>query len=460
MRRRVNRLQDAVDRLRVILEQAERIGDAELALEALAELATTLRQDRQAAELKSLLRRLDEIVLGGAGVGPELVLPAAAHLEYARGRLGDLGGVNVRSRADHLTSAVNLYDLLAQSADAVAPKRADWRERKAWGIVSLAGNLRRQSDFEGALRRAALAMKIFDELEDPYGRSHCFFTFGFCMRLLGDYDEAWACLDEAYKIADANSFQRVRADSLMQMGEVRRCQGHAEEARMLLNEALGEADSLGLLVTQAFAQSAMGAVDYQERRFGDAQGALEIAQELFERCKHVEGIALNARRQAIAARALADRGPGTRAVANLIRRAYTRYVQLHSPAGIAACEIEQGRLQMTRPRGQVAPVLKKLKKLLADNHKREILELDPWVPRVLRDFAGEVGDEQLQPRSEEILASARDKLADKAARGAKSVAEVIGHIQTEKDGKENVLAIEMGGEARRDEAEFALSAAD
>ena len=457
MRRRTNRLSDAVERLEVVFEQAEQYRAPEVSLEALTELATTLRQDRRTEELQHALDRLEAIALGTDGVKAELVLPAAAHLEYALGRLGDLGKEDVRGRANHMTAAISLYGQLAHSAE--AGEEDAWLERRAWSVISLAGNLRKQSRFEDSLSYAAAAKRMFDDLDDPYGRSYCLFMFGFCLRLLGDFDEAWACLDEAYRLADANAFERARADSLMQMGEVRRCQGDVEEARMLLNDALGQADRLKLLVTKAFAQSAMGAVEYQEERFADAYASLALAQKMFTRCKHVEGVALNARRQATVARRLAGMkaGQSQRSVADLIAFAYKRYANLNSPAGIAACEVEQGRLQMIRRRGRVGEVIEKLKSLLHTNRQREILELDPWVPHVLDDFAREADDETLAAQTSKVLETAGERLADRAAQGVERLTGVVDWGRLEEDGEANALAAEMGGEARRVPGALALS---
>jgi len=457
MRRRTNRLSDAVERLEVVLEQAEQRQAHKLSLEALAELATTLRQNRQTEDLRHALARMEAMALGTDDVEAELVLPAAAHLEYALGRLGDLGTEDPQGRADHLTAAISLYGQLAHRASA-AEERA-WLERRAWSVISLAGNLRKRSRFEDSLSYAAAAKRMFDEFEDPYGRSHCLFMFGFCLRLLGDFDEAWACLDEAYRLADANAFERARADSLMQMGEVRRCQGDVKEARMLLNEALGQADRLELLVTKAFAQSAMGAVEYQEERFADAFASLALAQKMFSRCKHVEGVALNGRRQATVARRLAGMkaGPTQRSVADLIAFAYRRYTNLNSPAGVAACEIEQGRLQMIRRHGHVSETIEKLKALLQANRQREILELDPWVPHVLNDFAREAEDDALVTQANEVLESAGKRLADRAAQGVERLTGVVDWGKLEDDGEGNALAAEMGSETRRIPGALALS---
>jgi DNA-binding transcriptional ArsR family regulator len=89
MRRRTNRLDDAEDRLRAVLRQAEKAHADELAVETIAELATTLRQSRQPSAVSELLERLQLIALGQHPTSTAtLALPAAAHRAYALGRRG------------------------------------------------------------------------------------------------------------------------------------------------------------------------------------------------------------------------------------------------------------------------------------------------------------------------------------------------------------------------------------
>lgn len=162
------------------------------------------------------------------------------------------------------------------------PASADWFRSQAWSVISLAGNLRKQTRLERALRLATIAKRSFDSLEDEYGQAQCLFMFGFCLRLLGEFREASACLDHAYRLAEDNCFERARADTLMQIGEVRRCLGDLDEAREFLNEALERADGMRLLVTQAFAQSTLGAVEFQKQEYAEAYGypVIERLKEL------------------------------------------------------------------------------------------------------------------------------------------------------------------------------------
>ena len=460
MRRRSNRLEEASDRFRLIVDQAAEVDAPDVSIEALAELATTLRQSRKLDELDDLLEKL--MAIGGtSGECTPLALSAAAHYEYALGRLGDRRGEDLAARECHLKDAAALYKQLARTSNKeLAPA---WLERRAWSVVSVAGNLRKQWKLEKAFREAGFAQELFKELEDPYGLSHSFFMQGFCLRLLGDLDEAWTCLDKAYALADDNQFERFQADSLMQMGEVRRCQGNAEEARQLLNEALARSDRMDLLVTQAFAQSALGAVEYQLQRWPDAEAALGAAQKLFESCDHAEGLALNARRRATVARqaaAAAVKQTDLRGVERLIRSAFERYKHLRSPAGIAACEIERGRLQMMRSDGKRSPgAVKKLKILLENYHLRGLLEQDLWVPRVLNAFAHEIDDEGLSIQAEQVRLSAAQRLADRVAQGMRQIPERVGGALGAGDEEEGVLVAEMGGETQRDPAALEVALA-
>jgi DNA-binding MarR family transcriptional regulator len=463
MRRRTNRLQDAIDRLQEIYAEAEAIGEQEVALEALAELAASQRQDRQRKARVHSLAVLEKISAGAPGVAPSLVLPAVAHLEYERGREADLGGADLGTAAQRLIAARSLYSGLLEDQD--RPDTASWRYRRAWSVFSLAGVLRQQSRYELALEHAALALRMFDELEDPYGRAHCWFMFGFCLRLLRRFDEAWSCLRHAHGIADGSAFERARSNCLMQMGDVRRCQGKTAEAKEMLEEAFRLAGSMDLLLTQAFARSAIGAAEFQEGDHEGARSTLEAAQELFARAEHPEGIALNARRQATVARYLSGQGikPDTPTMKALIRTAQETYEAVGSPTGVAACEVERGWLRLLSPScGKVEPVVRRLTKMLAQMrespHQELVLLLDAWLPTVLNDFAKQV-DKDLASETEDVYESARRKLAGSGELSLETINEVGDRIRTKHETQGSAHVIEMGGESRREREPLLLAAA-
>jgi DNA-binding MarR family transcriptional regulator len=111
MRRETNGLEDAGDRLRVVVDEARRLKVHELELEAMAELVTTLRQERRIEAMDALLGTLQEISLGQhPNRDPALALPAAAHREYTLGRLPEMhGGGGPCVRARHLDAAQSLF---------------------------------------------------------------------------------------------------------------------------------------------------------------------------------------------------------------------------------------------------------------------------------------------------------------------------------------------------------------
>jgi DNA-binding MarR family transcriptional regulator len=461
IRREANRLGEAADRLRAVIREAEKLGANEIALEAMAELAKTVRQNRApedqgelGASLEEVIDRLNAIALGNdSAYGAEFAVPAAAHLKYTLGRAGERRGDDLAAREAHLTAACSLYGQLVKNSE--APAQSEWFGRQAWSVISLAGNLRKQTRLEKALRFATMAKRCFDINDDEYGRAQCFFMFGFCLRLLGEFREASVCLERAFKIADENSFQRARADTLMQMGEVQRCLGAFAGARNLLNEAVEQAERMQLFVTHAFAQSALGAVEFQQDEFGVAREYLGRAQQLFESCSHIEGQALNARRLAAASRRIAgaSANPNYAAVERLIDSAYQDYERLQSPAGMAACAIEEGRIRMLRKRGRVTPVIDRLNAMLASPTQCVILELDPWVPQLLSRFANDVDDEDLVSESGRVLMQAQKILAERGAQSVERIAEVM-DIKPEEEGEIELPAAEMGGEARRDPSAF------
>ena len=441
MRRKTNRLEDASARLRIVLEQA-RIAQAEdLWIEAMIELATTLRQDGRTDEASHLLTTLEQISLGRhEEISREMVLPAAAHHAYAIGRLHDERGESSEQRAAHLTAAALHYAQLADTH--VVGSQAAWRQRQAWSIVALANNLRARSRFEDALECSHRALQAFDQLEDDYGRSRSLFVSGFCLRLLGDFDGAWGYLVKAHTLAETNGFERFQADALLQLGEVRRCQGKLEIAGELLDEALERAAHMGLMVIQGFAQSARGAVYYQLRDIDKATTTLGQAHGLFGACDHDEGLALNTRRRATVARkASAQSSTATVEGRDFIDFARERYVQLRSPAGIAACDIERGRLELRRD-GKVT-AMESLTLLLDDPDQTHLLERDPWVPRVLHEFAKEADDGgRFFERTGRLLRGAERWLAHRIGHSEDTIKQAYRRLETRDPD-------EMGGEARR-----------
>lgn len=450
-RRQRNALKEALARQEKVLAEARKIGDGELVIESLHELGTTLRQDRREAEAEALLGELDEIALERSGYsGNGLSLQAAAHRFYALGRLGEKQGEELERREKDLIAAARNYRELAEGATgAVAEK---WRARQGWGTISLAANYRTRSRFESALITAAEALKIFEEIEEPYGESHCLFRVGFCLRLLGDFDGAGKWLENAHGLAETNKFERFEADSLMQLGEVYRCRGELDKAWDALEESRERSVKMGVSTTQAFAHSALGAVAFQQRRWRESLLELRRAQERFEGTGHLEGLALNERRLAAASRLLSEDGNGTEeakrqlmAAERLSVIAQDRYHRMRRPAGVVACEIEQDRLLMCRDE---APAhIEELINLIDDEDKRperECLELDPWVPRVLNDFAKETGDSRLIDRSRQLLTDAQKRLSDR-------VQQVIGIFdagdwRSTRGWQPELLADQMGGE--------------
>lgn len=461
LRRKTNRLAEASARLRLILEQAEEAGASEIAVEATAELATTLRQDRDFEHADTLLKNLERISLGNhPDASPTLSLPAAAHYAYALGRLRDEHRETIAERAEHLTTAVQLY---AQLADSVvgAATRSRWQERQAWALVSLANNLRARSRFDDALGYTRRALGVFEDLDDTYGRSRCQFMTGFCLRLMGDFDGASQELTQAHELAVSGAFERFQADALLQLGEVRRCQGQVEVAGMMLEEALERARHMNLTVIQAFAVSARGAVYFQQREPEKALDAMLSAHSLFDTCEHPEGLALNARRQAIVLRVKYPTGGAGRTVNRLLDFALRRYHRLRSPAGIAACEIERGRLELRRA-GHATSAIRSLNKRLSDPDQHALLVRDPWVPSVLHDFVCglelEPGAELLS-RAERLLTGSRlavDELSRRWVERSQEEPPPRTRITARNPASDRYGADEMGGEARRYQEPIAM----
>jgi hypothetical protein len=205
-----------------------------------------------------------------------------------------------------------------------------------------------------------------------------------------------------------------------------------------------------LVVTQAFAESALGAVAFEEGKFGDAQSALQVADELFSVCRHGEGHALNDRRRAAVERHLAaeTRRSELNMALRFAVRSLDRYQKQRSPAGMAACEIEQGRLEMMDGGRRIDRSVKRLMARLEDTQQRNLLELDPWVPKVLVRFAEEVEDAGLVEHAKRLVLDGERRLVDWANRGAERT---TGRLNSVRQRAGKLVAFEMGGEARSEE---------
>lgn len=427
MRRQTNELEDAGTRISIVLREARGIRDGGLVIEAINELATTLRQIPAGdEEIRPLLDELEEISLGRSPfTKSSLVMPAIAHREYSLGRLGESRDNEGGRRARHLIGANNLYAQLAADPNHLEPSK--WKERGGWGLIGLARNLRERSKFEEALLEAAKALQLFEEIENPYGRSHCHYVFGDCLRLLGDFDGAWTWLRDARALAEEHCYERFQAELLIQMGEVLRCLGKLDEAQAALEESRDRAESMGLQVTHSFARSALGAVAFHRQDFGTAKSELSEAHKGFKRLRHRQGLALNARRRGAVARLVfVETRQHPESAERMIDVARGQYESLASPAGIAACDIEQGRLRLARKKDVRETVVELLD--LIDNRaaERNMVELDPWVPAVMGAFAEETGSEHFIDRSLSLLEAARARLSERARVGVQQAAELMG----------------------------------
>ena len=404
MRRQANRLDEASERMRIVLRQADEMGSNELVVDTLGELAATLRQARRRDEYEEAVQELEQIALGEhPSKDSALVLPATAHRQYELGRARDGGIEDPHKRARHLDAAQSLYCQLRCSAE---PHREFvWAQREGWSVLSLASNLRERSYFEQAIEKASAAMALFRQIDDDYGQTRSLFVIGLCLRLMGDFRGAWNHLAEALVLAQERTFERFQIDTLLQMGDVQRCIGHVEPARFLLLEALAQASRMNLDLIQAFALSSLGACSYQEGDYDSARAQLNRAQGLFKTCRHREGLALNGRRlAAVKCRLLGQftGAPLARLEQNL-NTARKQFEKLRSPAGAAACDIDLGRVCLlagTEPKDAI----ERLKGRLKDPPQRDLIELDPWVPAYLLEFSTEAGDRGLKGSAKSVVA--------------------------------------------------------
>lgn len=450
MRRETHQLKDAATRISIVLREARKLEDGGLVIEAINELATTFRQiPTEDAEVERLLDELEKISLGNSPVAsPSLVMPAIAHREYALGRLGehrDLG----EGRERNLIVAANLYEQLATAPYHLDP--AKWKERQGWGLIGLARVRHARSKFELALVEAAKALHLFEEIENSYGRAHCQYVFGDCLRLLGDFEGAWIWLKDAQAMAEEHSYERFRAKLLWQMGEVMRCRGEIDAAQAALEESRERAAAMRLKVVCAFAHSGLAAVAFHQEDLERADEQLDKARVVFEELEHKPGLALTGRRKAAVARVRFEQTRKRREEAeSRIGEAIGHYLYLGSPAGVAACKIEQGRLHIA-DEGQADDTVAEFVDLIENRTpEKNLVELDPWVPGLMATFAEETEIEDFIQQTTDLRETGRERLRRRATLGLEKAAEVMGSEPPETPisiGGET--ADEMGGETRQ-----------
>lgn len=406
LRRRQNQLDEVRERLESIVEQAQEIGAAQLALTARGELITTLRQSGRHQELRPHLETLQKIASGSHAAPGDLVLPALGHLEYELGRLPALDAdADPMDRVEHLVTAHRVFSRLGRQRDDSALLL-----RSAWAEVSLADLWRELTEPRAALHRATEALTTFERLDSPYGAARARFMIGFCLRLRGQFDDAWASLVKAHELAADHGYERFTADALMQMGEVRRCQGDLDAAVELLSEASRRAELLEMTVTHGFAESALGATTWQRGDSPQALRHLETAHGLFSERDHQEGLALTLRRHAIV---LHRDGTGDSDAAERLRDAHDAYLRMESPAGVVACVIERALCSLRRSRQSLSVQMKVLTEWLHDGtRQRRLIEQDPWVPELLADFAKKTGDAELEQIASAVVSNAESRLAE------------------------------------------------
>jgi hypothetical protein len=69
---------------------------------------------------------------------------------------------------------------------------------------------------------------------------------------------------------------------------------------------------------------------------------------------------------------------------------------------VAACIIEEGRISLDRGRAPSKALLDRLISWIEPLARRELVERDPWVPMMLREFSADAGDTALAALTSEI----------------------------------------------------------
>jgi DNA-binding MarR family transcriptional regulator len=389
LRRHTGECKDVLARLKAIADHARRAKTPDVHVQALNEILTTLRQDGQTVAYEPELGRLEEIATGKDETIPaRFAFCAVAHLEYQLGRHPNR---SVAVKAGHLVAAHNHFRRLADDTG-----DDYWRSREAWAHAALADNYRQQSTLDAAVVSARAALSMFKKLDDPYGLARCHFMLGFCMRLMGRFEHARQELLEAKDLTDEHGFRAFGTYTLMQLGEVYRCLGQLDQASTHLSKAREQATDLRLTLTGAFADTALAATMHQQgHNKNDALKSLDRAQDAFAACHFDDGLALSLRRRSVVLRERSATAANLDYAQQCVDQARKLYTAIMSPAGIAACHIEDGLLAAKRGRATNQSCTR-LVKLCKRPMMGYWIERDPWVPIMLRHFAEQTGHEELK----------------------------------------------------------------
>jgi DNA-binding MarR family transcriptional regulator len=446
LRRRTGERKDVLVRLRAIADHAQRANTPDVHVSALNEILTTLRQDGQADAYEPELERLEDVATGKDKAIPSLIaLRAVAHLEYQLGRHPKR---SVAVKAGHLVAAHNHFRRLADDAG-----DDYWRSCEAWAHAALADNYRQQSTLDAAVVSAFAALSIFDELDDPYGLARCHFLLGFCMRLMGRFEQAQQELLEAQGLTDKHGFRAFGTDTLMQLGEVYRCLGQLDQAWTHLSKAREQATELSLTLTGAFADAALAATMHQQGHDeSDALASLDRAQGVFRARRFDDGLALSLRRRSVVLRERSATAADLDYAQQCVNQARELYTAIMSPAGIAACHIEDGLLATKRGRA-TNKTCTQLVKLCKRPMMGYWIERDPWVPITLGHFAEQTGHEELQEVAAGMLSRNAELTNGSATNGSAKhsagKAAAVSKSSRARVNKSHRHVDHMGGEHRR-----------
>jgi hypothetical protein len=93
--------------------------------------------------------------------------------------------------------------------------------------------------------------------------------------------------------------------------------------------------------------------------------------------------------------------------------------------------------------GKTTRVVAQIGGRLGDTTQRNLIELDPWVPNILADFAEDAQDEALHDQARQLLTAAGRRLETVRSRAADAIGQVREQVSARKAG-----GSEMGGETR------------
>ncbi len=161
----------------------------------------------------------------------------------------------------------------------------------AYALCYLGALAREKGDMPLAYSLSVEGIDLFNEQEDPWGRSFGLITLGMVLRDQADYAGARLMLQESLALMREIEDMWGIADALHHLGLVALRQGDYETAQSRFEESLGLRQQLGNKHGIAYSVHSIGIAVINQGRIGPAKPYLQLSQTLFRELGDKYGLA-------------------------------------------------------------------------------------------------------------------------------------------------------------------------